>query len=209
MKSSITGFLLLVSLIFLQSCGTGYQRQNGSWVWTTNDESHGSRSTVIPEADDGSFEVLDRPQFAKDANYLYYEGKRVRGANPKALQFLGDEKSEYYKDDQHAFIRTEIIQRADPATFEVLEFPYSKDKNDVYCGTMPMMLSAGDLKSFKVINDDPWMKGMVSTMKREHFVEYNKSYQWVDSLDIEYVIVGEWGSAESAGKKFKGLYEVK
>ena len=63
----------------------------------------------------------------------------------------------------------------------------------------------------EVTNEDELMKGMISTMKLSHFIEFNPAYAWIDSLDHqpENVITGEWGTGETAGKHFKGFYKVK
>lgn len=198
-----------IALCFLQSCEMGYIRKNGDWHWVTNDESNGKRSMVIAEADEKSFIVLERSQYAKDKNNVYFEGQKIEQANPNDLQFMGDEKSLYFKDNKHVFFQNEIILNADPSTFGVIEFPYSKDKTNIYCGTLPMMLTATEVATFKVTNTDQTMKGTISTMKAKHFIEFNKAYQWIDSLNIAYVITGDWGTAEADGKKFRGLYQVK
>lgn len=41
------------------------------------------------------------------------------------------------------------VINADPNSFEVLEFPYSKDKNDAYCGNLPLYVD--DVSKFEVI----------------------------------------------------------
>lgn len=205
----IIGILALIYLLFSGS-GTGYIRKNGSWYWVTIDEYNGKREHLIPDADPASFEVLQCDQFAKDSQHVYYEGKIIKQARPSTIQMIGDKKSNYLADDQHVFFRTEIIIKADPSTFKVLEFPYSRDKNDVYCGTIPMMLAKEYVSTFKVTNSDPLMKGMISTIKLSHFLEFNPKYEWItkSNPDLEYVITGEWGTGEALNKKFKGLHEV-
>ena len=205
----IIGILALIYLLFSGS-GTGYIRKNGSWYWVTIDEYNGKREHLIPGADPASFEVLQCDQFAKDRQHVYYEGKIIKQARPSTIQMIGDKKSNYLADDQHVFFRTEIIINADPSTFKVLEFPYSRDKNDVYCGTIPMMLAKEYVSTFKVTNSDPLMKGMISTIKLSHFLEFNPKYEWItkSNPDLEYVITGEWGTGEALNKKFKGLHEV-
>lgn len=204
--------LVVLALLYLLFSGskTGYINKNGSWYWVTIDEYNGKREHLVLEADFASFEVLNCKQFAKDGNHVFYEGKIIKKAKAPTVKIIGDSKSNYLADDQHVFFRTEIIVNADPATFEVLEFPYSRDKNDVYCGTIPMMLAKEYVSTFKVTNSDPLMKGMISTIKLSHFLEFNPRYEWItqSNPDIEYAITGEWGTGEALNKKFKGLNEV-
>jgi hypothetical protein len=204
--------LVILALLYLLFSGskTGYTSKNGSWYWVTIDEYNGKREHLVQEADYTSFEVLSCKQFAKDQRNVYYEGKIIKRAKASTIKIIGDDKSNYLADDQLVFFRTEIIINADPATFEVLEPPYSRDKNDVYCGTIPMMLAKEYVSTFKVTNSDPLMKGMISTIKLSHFLEFNPRYEWItkSNPDIEFAITGEWGTGEALNKKFKGLHEV-
>lgn len=204
--------LVLLALIYLLFSGTktGYIRKNGSWYWVTIDEYNGKRENIVQGADFTSFQVLDCDQFAKDREHVFYEGKIIKQARASTIKIIGDNKSNYLADDKHVFFRTEIIINADPSTFKVMEFPYSRDKNDVYCGTIPMMLAKEYVSTFKVTNSDPLMKGMISTIKFSHFLEFNPRYKWISQSnpEIEFAITGEWGTGEALNKKFKGLHEV-
>jgi hypothetical protein len=211
MKAMLFSLLIICIITVLMGCETGYTRKLGDWVWVTNDDQHGKRSNIIAEADEATFEVMDNEQFAKDKNNVYYQGKKVNHVKASKVQFLGGSKSYYFKDDKYAYCTSEVILNADPATFEVIEFPYSRDKKDVYCGTVPMMLTNEEMKSFKVTNEDKWTKNTISTTMKLHFIEYNPKYAWIDTLgiEIEKIVTGDWGTAEAAGKKFIGLREVK
>lgn len=73
--------------------------------------------------------VLSKMFYARDDHSLYAYGKKLNGANPQQYEFLSDghlisNGNIYYEDKQ--------IQGADTQTFQVLKFPFSKDKNFVY-----------------------------------------------------------------------------
>jgi hypothetical protein len=42
-----------------------------------------------------------------------------------------------------------------------------------------------------------------------HFIERHPEYKWLDTLGIEHVITGGWGTGAVSGRKFRGFEEVK
>lgn len=196
---------------FFKSCRTGYVKNNGDWFWATYDESHGKRYHWIEGIDQKSFKVLSNINFAIDKEHAYFQGKLIDKANPSHFQPLTDNTYGYAKDGDHVFFDNAIIINADPLSFEVLDFPYSRDKNDVYCGTLPMGLTKDEILSFEVINEDKWLKGTKSSMSFDHFLTYNPNYKVLKNTDemINKVIIGEYGSGKTLRKKYKGLYEIK
>ncbi len=210
-KLVIVILLSLMLLWLFSRFRTGYSHRFGNWYWVTVDEQFGKRTNVIAEADNTSFEVMENKEFAKDVNNVYYKGKKVNHVNASKVEFLGGAKSFYFKDDKYVYCTSERILTADPATFVIIEFPYSKDKNDVYCGTVPMKLSQEELQSFRVTNEDKWTKNTICSGSKTHFIEYNPQYAWLDTLGIEFetVVTGDYGTAETTNKKFIGLRELK
>lgn len=206
------GVLIVLILVFtvLTGCVTGYAKQNGSWVWVTNDEQFGSRTFTIVGADQSSFYVLDNKNFAKDKESVYFKGKKIPFADPHSFTCLSANNYAYSRDFQFVFFEDERIINADPKTFEVLSFPYARDAKDVFCGTLPMMLTKDEVSTFKVVNQDETMAGMITRSKLNHFVEYNEKYMWLKRYENEMnrVIVGEWGEGRSASKIYKGLYAI-
>ena len=211
MKTTVVIILSILALFFLRSCKTGYVNSFGDWTWVTIDESHGKRKHYIQGIDNTTFKVLSKKSFAMDNYQVYYNGKVINHATPSGFVVLGNNNYGYAKDNKYAFFNNEVIIGADPSTFEVLEFPYSKDKNDVYCGTLPMKLSPEEVKTFKVTNEDKLMKGTLSTMKLNHFLEYNPDYAWLASTNpkITTVITGEWGTGETISANYVGFKREK
>ena len=203
-------FIVTFLSLLPMACDTGYSRKNGDWVWLTHDEHHGKRAHWIEDIDQQSFKVLKNKNFAADKNHVYYKGKKIKQASPIGFTCLTDTEYGYAVDRHHAFFNTEVIVSADPASFEIIQFPYSRDKNDVYCGTVPLRLTASEATDFKVTNEDKLMAGTISASPLVHFLEYNPGFSWISQLnpEIEQVIIGEWGTGESGNKKFKGIYQV-
>ena len=210
-KIALSLLIILCILYFYRGCKTGYVKNNGDWSWVTIDESQGKKLHWIEGIDQNTFTVLKNKSFALDQNQVYFKGKKINHASPEGFEPLTDDEYGYAKDNNHAFFNEEVIINADPLTFEVLKFPYSKDKNDIYCGTLPMKLGHEDVLSFKVTNDDKLMAGMISTTALTHFLELHPEYKWLreQEIVIQKVITGNTGTGQTANKKFQGFKELK
>jgi hypothetical protein len=211
MKSILFTLLFFILFIFISACNTGYNRHNGNWVWTTHDEYNGRRHNPIFGADNSSFKVLANDNFAADKISVYYQGRKIKHAQPESFTPLTHNHFGYAKDNSHVFFETEVILKADPATFEVLAFPYARDKNDVYNGTLPMNLAKDEVATFTVTNENKLFSGSVSTIRVEYFIEDSPEYSWIKEYDpeLKHVILGNWGTGKTSNRKFKGLKEIK
>lgn len=205
MKSRSIWFSLLGLLS--SACNTGYERQGVNWVWVSYNENDGKREMPILGSDGASFEVLQDERFAKDRSAVYFEGRLITGADPQHFKLLGE--SSYSKDGKRVFLDCLPLIHADPASFEVLEYPYSKDARNVFCGTLPMRLEPGEMESFAVTNEDRMLSATKSTILLSEFVRFNPDYQWLDTLNLTHVIVGNYGTAKTARRRFNGYLEVK
>jgi hypothetical protein len=97
---------------------------------------------AIEGVDAASFEVIQPlASYAKDKSHVYYEGRRIR-ADPRMFRQI---YGHYFRDARAVYLAGREIADADPATFEALTLPYSKDKNRVYYGDKSM---AADAASF-------------------------------------------------------------
>lgn len=202
----------VIGVIFLfTSCSTGYVRSGNDWYWVTNDEQNGRREHVINGIDQATFIVLENECFARDKDRVYFKGKIINHASPEGFTCLTKDEYGYSKDHRYVFLDNEIIPGADPVTFELLSFPYSRDKNDVYCGNIPLLLEKDEIPYFTVTNEDKSMAGMKSTSGLAYFIEFNPRYKWLDSLAVKMdnAITGEWGTAKTKSRAFKGFYEIR
>lgn len=197
--------LFIITIIVMTSCQTGYKKENGKWVWVSYDEAVGKRITEIEFADFETFKILKNKNYAVDKSNVYYMTRPIKNANPKTFTILTD--NGYTKDAKKVFLDWDEVIFADPKTFEILSFPYSKDKDNIFCGTLPLRLSREETVEFKVTNEDKLMSDMRSTILKSHFVEQNSDYKWLDTLDVDGIIVGEFATGETKKRKFKGYRE--
>ncbi|MBX2928013.1 MAG: DKNYY domain-containing protein [Saprospiraceae bacterium] len=199
--------LLFFAFLFFISCNEGYRKQNGQWAWVTYRESFKKKVAWVYPVDKKTFKVLSDKRYAKDKDRVFYTGREIKDADPRSFKVI--DKYGYAKDRNNVFLDREKVIFAKPGSFEVLEFPYARDENHVFCGTLPMNLGKSEMAEFKVINADKLMAHTKSTALLSYFIELNPEYSWLDTLGVEHVIVGNWGTGETRSKKFKGFEEVK
>ncbi len=114
----------------------------------------------IPEAEPATFEILEGA-YSKDKNAVYYSNQKLEGLDPKttralSYQFICDEEhafhydtqidlvgkdcqlieenGDYIKDKKRVFYEGELVPDADPATFEILEGNFQRDKDHLFYG---------------------------------------------------------------------------
>lgn len=195
--------VVLLAPLFM-ACSSGYHKENGTWVWVSYDESSGKRVTGIDVYDDESFEVLtSNKNYAKDRNSVFFTGRKIDGADAATFEVLTN--NGYSKDKNTVYLDQYKVLFADPASFRVLEFPYSKDAEKAFCGTLPIKLSKTEVNEFEVTNEDKLMAGMKTSIILSHFIELNPEYNWLDTLGITGIVIGEWATAETSTRKFKGF----
>lgn len=79
----------------------------------------------------------------------------LEGVDSKSLTVLSNK--EYAKDANQVYLRGIVVHGAVPESFELLEFPYSRDASRAYCGTVP--IETENVDTFRVI------KGSMSTLQ--------------------------------------------
>lgn len=193
--------LFLMTILLMTSYQSGYKKQNGKWVWISYDEAVGKRVTVINSADYETFKILRNENYAADKNNVYYMTRPIKNANPKTFTVLTN--NGYTKDDKKVYLDWDEVIFADPNTFEILSFPYAKDKENIYCGTLPLRLSKEEIAEFKVTNGDKFR----STILKSYFVEQNSDFKWLDTIDVDRIIVGEFAIGKTKKRKFVGYRE--
>ena len=104
----------------------------------------------------------------------------------------------YSKDKNHVYFESSIVINADPKTFKILDFPYSRDSKTVFCGTLPLKVS--DIESFKVTEPST----SISTTLASEFIKQEPEYSWIDPIKYKNVVYSE-GKAESKNEKFEGF----
>ncbi len=127
----------------------GYQKSGGEWVYVTWDAGHGRVAHKIKGADSSTFEVLLANEYARDEEHVYFRMHRLDNADPATFVVLSDRVCVYGKDRNRVWLQDVVVREADPATFALLTFPYSRDRSQVFCGTLPMKIH--DIESFEVL----------------------------------------------------------
>ncbi|REE86535.1 DKNYY family protein [Paenibacillus taihuensis] len=101
------------------------------------------------------FKTLKYKDFARDNTRVYFKSGRIEGSDPATFQIISDNgRFRYAKDKNHVYVYARDdwtiykVIHADPTSFEVIGFPYSKDKTDAYCGSLPLFVD--DVTTFQV-----------------------------------------------------------
>ncbi len=202
-----TPIILLALSVLFSACNPGYQKEGGQWSWVSYNENVGKKVDYIESIDNESFQVLSNADYGKDKNNVYYQGRIIKGSDPNTFEVIN--KDGYSKDKNSVFITNYALIAANPNSFQYLKFPYSKDEHHVFCGILPLQgLDKTEVAEFKVTNTDELMANMRSTTMLSHFIEFNPEYAWLDTIGIDAVLLGEWGTGETARRKFKGVKEL-
>jgi len=91
----------------------------------------------IEGADVGTFEVIDQ-SYAKDINFIYYDGRPIEGGLPDSVEFVTSElnhssaNSGYLISGDNVFCLGEKIKGADPGSFSFILDGYAMDKDYIY-----------------------------------------------------------------------------
>lgn len=189
----------------------GYVYENDTWNYVTYDMAVGRRVKPISVSKD-EFKVHENEKFASDNKNVYLMGNKIEGADPMTFQVITDDgEMRYAKDKNSVYIYLkdgEIMKvfGADPETFEVLDYPYAKDKNDAYNGCLPLYVD--DVTQFEVVESgDGWTRisfpdsFLTTALNSQEVAEYNnKIYGFIDSA----VIYSEQGKAKTEKLYYEG-----
>ncbi|MFA7325176.1 MAG: DKNYY domain-containing protein [Candidatus Kapaibacterium sp.] len=184
---------LLLMLLTLTSCQNGYEKIDDNWYYITFDEGAGKRENQL-YAHLPTFKVLDNSDYAKDKDSVYFEGRIIKGAHSASFRTIGN--TIYSLDKKNVYIYWYKIPNADPNSFEILETPYSKDKNRIFCGNISLKISK--VEKFELLNFDGY-----SIMDTSVF---NKRFSnlILDRFEIETIVYSD-ANALINGKRYKGI----
>ncbi len=102
----------------------------------------------MPTADRTNFTVI-RGQFARDADQIFFRGKKIEGVDVKSFSVISAQYG-YSQDDKHVFGPEGIIKDADVDTFKMITGVYSLDAGHVYAHAKMIDADSG---TFRVIKD--------------------------------------------------------
>lgn len=101
-------------------------------------------NSEIALADITTFILIDKHDYAKDKNYVYYKGTILENADPKTFIRLTTDRTRvnrndyhivsygYCKDKNNVFFNNKIIEEADSESFQERAYGYAEDKNYIY-----------------------------------------------------------------------------
>lgn len=89
------------------------------------------KGKVVPESDSQTFQVLKENGgfYAKDKNHIFAYGKKLKDSKSEDYKFLGDF---FIQSNGNIYYEFNKIAGADIASWQMIKWPYSKDKNNVY-----------------------------------------------------------------------------
>ncbi|WP_170110556.1 DKNYY domain-containing protein [Flavilitoribacter nigricans] len=192
MKPLLQSVLFLLTILSLMSCENGYRQVDGQWSYVTIDEGHGRRVQPL-EVDPETFEILSQRAFAKDKDQVFYQGLVLPGVDAPSYRLLPS--GIFTADKDRIYFLHLPIGQADPATFEEIGYPYAKDKNFIYCGSIPIAPNQG--QRLKVVRRS---KGY-SIATLESFLRDNEPIAHLDTTGVTTVAYG-YGEIRINGDRY-------
>ncbi|QTD36368.1 DKNYY domain-containing protein [Polaribacter batillariae] len=190
---------ILILTILVVSCGEGYEKTNDNkWTWVLHSEA--GRHIREIDADNATFEILNYQEYAKDKNNVYWRGVKISNADPETFNVITD--NGYSKDENNVYLDNDIVIFANPNTFEVMQWPYSKDDKRIFNGNLPMEVD--NIQDFEITKSG----GGKSSSTKAFFIEWNEEYKWLDTLNINGIIVGENAEAKTKNERYKGYKKI-
>jgi hypothetical protein len=119
--------------------------------------------------------------FWKNDKAVYCEGRKIRGANPKTFEVIGDW---WAKDDKHAYYGMYVLRKSDPTSFVRLNALYAKDKNFAY-GAYGHIVKDADSETFEVIDAG------IPTSKNFTFKQLGNAGYAKDKSNVYYYVATE------------------
>lgn len=143
-----------------------------------------SQISITYSIDYDSYEEIDR-YYAKDKNYLYHQGQRVHGVDPKNL---ATNQFGALHDGKHVISGTAIIMNSDPETYQrYKDMAYAKDKNSIYYADKKILGSHGP--SFEFLTKEKYGKAYVRD--KNYIYKEGKPIEGLDSASFE-IISDDW-----------------
>jgi hypothetical protein len=186
--------------MLLISCVDGYQKtSDNEWTWVNKSEAGQQVKTI--DTDVATFTILDDPAYAKDKKNVFCRGIRILDADPETFEVITE--NGYSKDKNNVYLDRAKVIFANPNAFEIIQWPYAKDDKRVFNGNLP--IEVDNINEFEVIKAG---KGK-SFYTKALFMKWNEDFIWLDSLNVNGIIIDESAEARTENQRFKGVNEVK
>ena len=139
---------LLVAILLLPGCSTGYEIDGNAVYYKSWNEGSGSQKEKL-DADPRTFKVLKNDSYAKDKQKVFYEGDTIKGAAAATFETLGEW---YARDRNKGYYGRDSIILSKGQTFRVIDDYYSTDGLNIFYDTLP--LNVRSLKNFHFVFND-------------------------------------------------------
>ena len=170
-KLFIRLFIIIISIIFV-ACN-GYIVENGKVYYKSSNEAQGIVKRHLKNADASTFEILQNDDYARDKNFVFYQGNRVEGADPSTFEYVADL---YAKDKNRAYYAGDSIESSSSNGFKIIDSYYSADNTDVYYTTKPLKVCS--VSNFKIPSND-----YINVQYLKETAGFAKDKMWVYFLD--------------------------
>jgi hypothetical protein len=95
-----------------------------------------------------SFEVL-ASNYAKDKNFVYYNGEKILGVDASTFEYL---EEGFSKDNTRVYYFDKVLEDANPKTFIYLQRGMGKDNVNVFLEGKLVLEGVIDINTFEIIN---------------------------------------------------------
>ena len=97
--------------------------------------SSGYFSYLLDDADAHSFTMLENSLYGKDKRLVFYEGKKISGADALTFEPLDNA---YSKDKIRGYYRGLPIEPSKGSSFKIIDDDYSTDGHDIFYGNIAL-----------------------------------------------------------------------
>ncbi len=188
-----TGIILFSLSIFVIGC-TGYENDAGTIYYKSWNEGTGSSKKELKWVSAKKFRVLIYEEYAKDDERVFYQGKKIEGADAKTFEAIGDF---YARDKYRGYYGGDSIRSSSGTTFKIIDSYYSTDGKDIFYDTIPLKVAS--VKNFRFVfksGDNDWERW---TTDGKYY--YFKSFK-VPSNDYAHMVLYQQSGGISKDSKW-------
>ena len=156
----------------------GFHIVDGKPVYVDSNANEGKITRDLPAVDSVTFRILTQPRdaralFAADTTHVFmamsYHVHKLTDADGASFELLTPDGN-FSRDSRHVFFLGVVLDGADPATFKVLTYPFGKDAQHAFVGTIPIPVQ--DLASWGPLQqgqaENPWYASAHDTHPQSH-----------------------------------------
>jgi len=155
----------------------GFHLIEGIPVYLDGNAGAGKILRRLTGVDTTTFMAIEQPRDARalysvDAKHVYvaelYRVQKLLNADGSSFELLTPNSGAFSRDSRHVFFFGVALEGADPNSFQVLSYPFGKDSQNAYAGTIP--IPTKDVNSWQPLQEgnaeDPWYRSPHNTHPR-------------------------------------------